>query len=717
MIFKKVNRKKTLIAIVAVAVFLSALLLCLIKQENKEQVQRFQQEEMKKELVETAKYLEQIDDIVLRNHEIIQGLYGSDGQMQNSMDTLDENFVQNMVKQFGPIMKKSEDITVSLKEMQSQITNYLHQYGGDSLSQTEFLKQMSEHIETIISNMESAQKNLNELLKKSDEEAVEHKDEIKAETAKIQKMLEESNEMLEQFYTNLEELEKQHINLSKSNQTELLAGIKQLQESMIQNMDSVTMDFRNLTKQLQIEMEDMNLQIDVKSQEIQTKLQEIHVGIGQTESDIMNLLNRMEEDQSKRMEQIKTITIEEIKGAVKKTEQALEDAKRELKVLVEELQVSQDERHLETMSVLTDMNDSIQTAMESHVSESLLSLQGSLDAGNSILKENMTNHFEGLNVVLSDASKQITNQFGGLKGILSDNQIKSEEQITELRKVLLEGFDAGNNILQVNMLEKFGNLDTNAANNTALISENMSEKFGTLGDMVNQNGRDIKKSMDLWMNSLNEKLTEVFQSVSEGKQLIASALTDKGVSAGATESFANLANKIKLITSNSLSGNIKYTYHVHVPACTVACTGTMYMFGNQAVGNGKWRKDYACGSCHREWSTTESDQPQSRICVYGTPTIACGKTTNTIEKAEIVFNSAAMAYDEPIEDFEGTVSEIEDGVLESGEPNAEEEVMDENDAGNNTQQDMGEDLEEGTAVKDGKEEMPEETIGKDNANM
>lgn len=68
MIFKKVNRKKMLIAIVAVVVFLSALLLCLIRQENKEQVQLFQQEEIKKELVETAKYLEQIDDIVLRNH-------------------------------------------------------------------------------------------------------------------------------------------------------------------------------------------------------------------------------------------------------------------------------------------------------------------------------------------------------------------------------------------------------------------------------------------------------------------------------------------------------------------------------------------------------------------------------------------------------------------------------------------------------------------------
>lgn len=706
-----------LIAIVAVVVFLSALLFCLIRQNNKEQVEFFQQEEMKKELVETAEYLEQIDDIVLRNHDIIQGLYGSDGQMQTSMDTLDENFVQNMVKQIGPIMKKSEDITLSLKEMQSQITNNLDQYDGDSLSQTEYLEQMSEHIETIISNMESTQKNLQELLKKSDKEAVEHKNEIKAETAKIQKMLEESNEMLGQFYTNLEDLEKQHINLSKNNQTELLAGIKQLQESMTQNMDSVTMDFRNLTKQLQTEMEDMNLQIDVKSQEIQTKLQEIHVGIGQTESDIMNLLNRMEEDQSKRMEQIKTITIEEIKGAVTKTEQALEDAKRELTELVEELQVSQDERHLETMSVLTDMEDGIQSAMESHVSESLLSLQGSLDAGNSILKETMTNHFQGLNVDLSDASKQMTNQFGELTGTLSDIQIKTEQQITELRKVLLEGFDAGNNILQVNMLEKFGNLDTNAANNTALISENMKEQIGTLGDTVNQNGQDIKNSMDLWMNSLNEKLTEVFQSVSEGKQLIASALTDKGVSAGATESFANLANKIKLITSNSLSGNIKYTYHVHVPACTVACTGTMYMFGNQAVGNGKWRKDYACGSCHREWSTTESDQPQSRICVYGTPTIACGKTTNTIEKAEIVFNSAAMTYDEPIEDFGATVPAIEDGVLESEESNTEEEMIDENDAGNSTQQNIGEDLEEGTVVEAETEEMTDETVSGNNPDM
>ena len=51
---------------------------------------------------------------------------------------------------------------------------------------------------------------------------------------------------------------------------------------------------------------------------------------------------------------------------------------------------------------------------------------------------------------------------------------------------------------------------------------------------------------------------ELFTSVSEGKSLIAAAVTDKGVETAATDSFATMAEKIGQI---ELGGELKSTQH------------------------------------------------------------------------------------------------------------------------------------------------------------
>ena len=55
---------------------------------------------------------------------------------------------------------------------------------------------------------------------------------------------------------------------------------------------------------------------------------------------------------------------------------------------------------------------------------------------------------------------------------------------------------------------------------------------------------------------LNERLNEVFQSVSSGKQLIASAITDKGVETSNTDTFEQMATNIGNIQSGGGSGSL-----------------------------------------------------------------------------------------------------------------------------------------------------------------
>lgn len=50
---------------------------------------------------------------------------------------------------------------------------------------------------------------------------------------------------------------------------------------------------------------------------------------------------------------------------------------------------------------------------------------------------------------------------------------------------------------------------------------------------------------------VNDKLSEVFQNVDNGKSLIASAITDKGVNTSKDDTFSTMAENIKLIVSGS----------------------------------------------------------------------------------------------------------------------------------------------------------------------
>ena len=47
---------------------------------------------------------------------------------------------------------------------------------------------------------------------------------------------------------------------------------------------------------------------------------------------------------------------------------------------------------------------------------------------------------------------------------------------------------------------------------------------------------------------MQDAIDEVFQSVSNGKTLIAAAITDKGVSTAASDSFATMAGNIESLT-------------------------------------------------------------------------------------------------------------------------------------------------------------------------
>ena len=93
-------------------------------------------------------------------------------------------------------------------------------------------------------------------------------------------------------------------------------------------------------------------------------------------------------------------------------------------------------------------------------------------------------------------------------------------------------------------------LNTNLTNkiNTDIAGQKSytDQKTQAIVDDVNANFEDVGDAID----QLNDNVSDLFQSVSDGKELIAEAITDKGVTTSATASFETMADNIGDINTN-----------------------------------------------------------------------------------------------------------------------------------------------------------------------
>jgi hypothetical protein len=103
--------------------------------------------------------------------------------------------------------------------------------------------------------------------------------------------------------------------------------------------------------------------------------------------------------------------------------------------------------------------------------------------------------------------------------------------------------------------ESFPSLTTEDKTLIGAINEINSENE-SLQNQINEQNESLQNQINEQNESLQNQINELFQNVSSGKELIASAIADKGVDASEEETFQSLSEKINQIPVGPPGSNI-----------------------------------------------------------------------------------------------------------------------------------------------------------------
>ena len=528
-------------------------------------------EEMRTDLESISEYLTQLDESVTNNKKelisLTESQNGSYEELSEYLESLkgtvatirseltqyrNSQSEQQMIsaQEFTDVKTRIDGISQTVLELEERLKESITYTDGNNAGRYEALKG---ELDSLSSDLRNKTDGLNERLSsmlaelKADEKNAQKELSGRLEESKkeLSGQLEESKKELS---GQLEESKKELSGQLEQSRTELIALLEQSQEALstlleqsqsgltalLNEMETANQQrFEKAEAQNSSRNEQTNRNINEKVSLLSGKLDQVQADIAAAQSGVGQLLADMDASDSLRMEEIMK-NFSGISESLTQINAQMDTAHGELKVLIETVRTEAGEDQEELLGALGRIDASF-TEQASQNYDALV--------------QSLASHTETMKTQLEEMNNSLTQNTAQISEKLSDSNTQILEKLTEV----------GNNLENLEKLTEMGN------------NSEILEKLAEMGNNTEilQKLTEMESNTNAMLNGLSGDVQSVFQRVSNGKKLLASALLTKNVVIDEDATFQEIYDAIMSISQETvigvdrIPGTITYDYHHH----------------------------------------------------------------------------------------------------------------------------------------------------------
>ena len=539
-------------------------------------------EEMRTDLESISEYLTQLDESVTNNRKelisLTESQNGSYEELSEYLESLkgtvatirseltqyrNSQSEQQMIsaQEFTDVKTRIDGISQTVLELEERLKESITYTDGNNAGRYEALKGeldslssdlrnktdgLNERLSSMLAELKADEKNAQkELSGRLEESKKELSGQLEESKKELSGQLEESKKELS---GQLEESKKELSGQLEQSRTELIALLEQSQEALstlleqsqsgltalLNEMETANQQrFEKAEAQNSSRNEQTNRNINEKVSLLSGKLDQVQADIAAAQSGVGQLLADMDASDSLRMEEIMK-NFSGISESLTQINAQMDTAHGELKGLIETVRTEAGEDQEELLGALGRIDASF-TEQASQNYDALV--------------QSLASHTETMKTQLEEMNNSLTQNTAQISEKLSDSNTQILEKLTEM----------GNNS---EILEKL----TEMGNNSEIL-----EKLAEMGNNTEilQKLTEMESNTNAMLNGLSGDVQSVFQRVSNGKKLLASALLTKNVVIDEDAAFQEIYDAIMSISQETvigvdrIPGTITYDYHHH----------------------------------------------------------------------------------------------------------------------------------------------------------
>lgn len=469
---------------------------------------RFEMETYHEELITLIELFQ--EDANEKHEELLTILQEAQENMASILLECTENIQLQLNKDFLSLMEKMDSLRQQVTEAKENVSSILFLMEENAENRQDEIRTAFAYtnsiLELIKSNFYESQEEIKALIIKLQESEAERHAETIEKLLTLFSSFGEMRTELELYYNDVTTMIAYFETETKANHEELLAILYEAEENLKILLSECT--------------DNIQLQMDADMIILMERFEDLGKQIEKSEKSVSAILSFMEENAELRQKEILN-TFQSMEMLLQSMHISFQESQDEIKALIVTLQEFELENHTEVLSVLE------------------------------VMEYNM-----------------------------SESSIKNLNQITSSLQSMQELFDATIINIQNDISDNFASLYTEISSIGSSIFEhfeqldnNVSNQYNNLTNIVNNDNEEIKGYLTEAFRNLNgsidNKFDAVFQRVSSGKKLLASALLTKGIYCPEDATFQRIYQSILdipqelLIGVEQIPGDITYEYHYH----------------------------------------------------------------------------------------------------------------------------------------------------------